>query len=125
MTSLPILKHMAALADPTRCRLLRILKSQELTVSELCTVLQLPQSNVSRHLRILADDGWVTSRRDGTSRFYAMSQGEVSSGASRLWDLVEEQVGDSCVAQQDDRRLEGVLAGRRHKSREFFSTTAG
>ncbi len=67
-----ILEHMSALADPTRCRILLLLEQRELTVSELCAVLQAPQSNVSRHLKTLADDGWVTSRRDGTSRFYSM-----------------------------------------------------
>ena len=67
-----ILEHMSALADPIRCRMLLLLEKHELTVSELCAVLQMPQSSVSRHLKTLADDDWVTSRRDGTSRFYSM-----------------------------------------------------
>ena len=72
VTAAPILDHMAALADPIRCRMLLPLERHELTVNEICSVLQLPQSTVSRHLKTLADDGWVTSRRDGTSRFYGM-----------------------------------------------------
>jgi ArsR family transcriptional regulator len=63
-----ILEHMSALADPIRCRMLLLLEKHELTVSELCAVLQMPQSSVSRHLKTLGDDDWVTSRRDGTSR---------------------------------------------------------
>ena len=47
--------HMATLADPMRCRMLLVLERHELTVSELCAVLQLPQSTVSRHLKTLAD----------------------------------------------------------------------
>ena len=43
-----------------------LLDQHELTVSEICAVLQLPQSTVSRHLKTLSDAGWVTSRRDGT-----------------------------------------------------------
>ena len=73
--STPILDHMAALADPIRCRMLLPLERHELTVNEICSVLQLPQSTVSRHLKTLADDGWVISRRDGTSRFYGMALG--------------------------------------------------
>ena len=69
-----ILDHMTALADPIRCRMLMLLEKHELTVSELCAVLQMPQSSVSRHLKTLADDDWVASRRDGTSRFYSMSR---------------------------------------------------
>ena len=82
-----ILEHMSALADPTRCRMLLLLEKHELTVSELCAVLQTPQSSVSRHLKTLADDDWVSSRRDGTSRFYSMPLDDLDSGASRLWPL--------------------------------------
>ena len=62
VTAAPILDHMAALADPIRCRMLLPLERHELTVNEICSVLQLPQSTVSRHLKALADSGWVSSR---------------------------------------------------------------
>ena len=57
----PILEHLSALADPTRGRILLVLERQELTVSELCEVLRLPQSTTSRHLKVLADGGWIRS----------------------------------------------------------------
>jgi ArsR family transcriptional regulator len=79
-----ILDHMAALADPIRVRMLLALERHELTVTELCTILQLPQSTVSRHLKTLADDGWVVSRRDGTSRFYGMANDGLDTGARQL-----------------------------------------
>jgi len=121
----PILKHMVTVADATRCRMLRILARQELTVSELCSVLQLPQSTVSRHLKTLLDDDWVHSRRDGTSRFYSMTAPDLAPDARGLWGLIEEQLREGRAAHQDDQRLEGVLAGRRSRAREFFSSTAG
>jgi ArsR family transcriptional regulator len=121
----PILEHMAALADPIRCRMLRPLERHELTVSELCAVLQLPQSTVSRHLKTLADDGWVVSRRDGTSRYYGMAEDDLDEGAQRLWPLIRQQVAGTHGAEQDDRRLASVLSRRRAKSEEFFSTAAG
>ena len=121
-----ILEHMTALSDPVRCRMLMLLEKQELTVSELCSVLQMPQSSVSRQLKTLADDNWVVSRRDGTSRFYAMSTGDdLDPGAKRLWPLIREQVAATSAAGQDDRRLRGVLARRRAKSQEFFASAAG
>src|SRR5215212_2165483 len=120
-----ILDHMTALADPTRCRMLMMLEKQELTVSELCAVLQMPQSTVSRHLKTLSDDDWVASRRDGTSRFYSMPVDDLDSGAKRLWPLIREQVATTAAAGQDDRRLRGVLTRRRAKSQEFFATAAG
>src|SRR3954466_3773548 len=120
-----ILEHMTALSDPTRCRMLLLLEKHELTVSELCSVLQMPQSSVSRHLKTLADDGWITSRRDATSRFYTMPLDDLDSAASRLWPLIREQVASTTAAAHDERRLRGVLDRRRAKSQEFFATAAG
>ena len=119
-----ILDHMSALADPTRCRILLLLEKHELTVGELCGSLQLPQSSVSRHLKTLADDDWVVSRRDGTSRFYSMPLDDLDSGASQLWPLIRDQVAGTAAAGQDEHRLSGVLARRRAKSQEFFATAS-
>src|SRR5688572_25115514 len=66
---------MAALGDSTRARLLALVEAHELTVGELCTVVQLPQSTVSRHLKVLADHDLVASRADGTSRRYRATLG--------------------------------------------------
>ena len=119
-----ILDHMSALADPTRCRILLLLEKHELTVSELCGALQLPQSSVSRHLKTLSDDDWVVSRRDGTSRFYSMPLDDLDSGAGQLWPLIRDQVNGTAAAGQDEQRLTAVLARRRDKSQEFFATAA-
>ena len=125
MSSVQILDHISALADPIRCRMLLLLEKHELTVSELCAVLQMPQSSVSRHLKTLADDDWVASRRDGTSRFYSMPVDDLDTGARKLWPIIREQFASSTSSGQDDRRLRGVLTRRRAKSEEFFATAAG
>ena len=62
-----LLAWMEGLSDPTRLRLVRLLERNELGVAELCEVLQLPQSTVSRHLKVLLDQGWLRSRRQGTN----------------------------------------------------------
>ena len=120
-----ILDHMTTLADPLRCRMLLALERHELTVSEICAVLQLPQSTVSRHLKTLSDARWVASRRDGTSRYYGMSLDELDEAAQRLWPLIREQVAATSGADQDQRRLKSVLTRRRSKSEEFFSSASG
>jgi ArsR family transcriptional regulator len=126
MNSSPsILDHLAALADVTRDRLLLLLDRHELTVSELCGIVQLPQSTVSRHLRALADSGWLDARAEGTSRLYTMTRDEPAPAARRLWLLVREQIGSTPAAAHDQRRLQAVLAERRTKSEEFFSSSAG
>jgi ArsR family transcriptional regulator len=123
--SAQILDHMAALADPNRVRMLLPLERHELTVSEICAVLQLPQSTVSRHLKTLADDGWVASRRDGTSRFYGMDVEALDAGARQLWPVIREQFAGTDGADQDERRLQSVLSRRRAKSEAFFSSASG
>ena len=74
-----ILDHLTSLADPTRCRTLLLLDGHELPVSELCSIMQLPQSTVSRHLKALADGGWVTARSEGPSRLYTMPRASIGS----------------------------------------------
>ena len=120
-----IFDHLTALSDATRSRLLLVLDRHELTVSELCTVLQLPQSTVSRHLKTLSDGDWVSSRRDGTSRLYTLPLDDLDPPTKRLWQVVREQVSSSTAAAQDDRRLKQVLAKRRTQSEAFFSSAAG
>jgi ArsR family transcriptional regulator len=119
-----ILDHLSALADTTRSRLLLILERRELAVSEICGVMQLPQSTVSRHLKALADSGWVAARGEGTSNVYTMAR-DLDASARRLWLLVREQIGPTLSAVQDQRRLQTALADRRTKSQEFFSSSAG
>src|SRR5213078_3303913 len=120
-----ILDHLAALADTTRSRVLLLLDRHELTVSELCGIVQLPQSTVSRHLKALADSGWIAARAEGTSNVYTMTRDELDAGARRLWQLVREQVGPTPAAAQDQRRLQATIAERRSKSQEFFASSAG
>jgi ubiquinone/menaquinone biosynthesis C-methylase UbiE/DNA-binding transcriptional ArsR family regulator len=123
--ALAIHDHLASLADTTRSRILLLLDRHELTVSELRIIMQLPQSTVSRHLKALADAGWIGSRAEGTSRLYTMGRDDLDASARRLWLLVREQVGPSAAGVQDQRRLQGALAERRTKSQEFFSSSAG
>ncbi|MCM3878509.1 MAG: metalloregulator ArsR/SmtB family transcription factor [Vicinamibacterales bacterium] len=120
-----ILDHLSALADTTRSRILLLLDRHELTVTELCGILQLPQSTVSRHLKALADSAWIAARAEGTSNLYAMSRDGLDPAARRLWSLVREQVGPTPAALQDQRRVQSVMAERRSKSQEFFSSSAG
>jgi len=119
-----ILESFSALADSTRCRMLSLLDRHELTVTELCAVLQLPQSTVSRHLKILADAGWVASRRDGTSRYYALALDGVGGARTALWDVSRGAFAGRVGADQDARRLDRVLARRADASKRFFASTS-
>ena len=89
MTTSPdaLLGWMECMADPTRLRLLRLLERNELGVAELCDVIQLPQSTLSRHLKVLLDQGWARNRRQGTNNLYRMVLDELEPGAPTAVDF--------------------------------------
>ena len=125
MNAPAIFDDLTTLADATRGRMLLILERHELTVSELCAVLQLPQSTVSRHLKTLLDSNWVSSRRDGTSRYYTLALDDRDGHIRRLWALLREQISATPGADQDARRLKSVLGRRQSQSEAFFASAAG
>jgi len=125
VSSPALLDHLAALTDPVRCRLLLLLEQEELMVAELCTALQLPQSTVSRHLKLLSDEGWIAGRAEGTSRWYRLAADSMGEGAAQLWAVVRGDVAASSEAREDGRRVKSVLSRRRTRSQEFFDSTAG
>lgn len=124
MNEATVFQRLNSLADATRGRLLHVLERYELTVGELCAVVQLPQSTVSRHLGILSGEGWVASRPEGTSRYYRRSS-TLEPGAAELWGVVRESLSASLEASQDVERAAEVVARRRTRSQEFFRTEAG
>ncbi|MPY89365.1 MAG: metalloregulator ArsR/SmtB family transcription factor [Luteitalea sp.] len=123
--SAAILDDLSVLGDLNRARVLLALEAQELAVSEICDVLRLPQSTVSRHLKTLTDDAWLVSRREGTSRFYSASLSALPASSRRLWGLVREEVAGTPTAAQDARRLQRAIEARRATSRAFFASAAG
>ncbi len=122
MVATASLDWLQTLADATRVRLLRLLEQEELSVSELCAVVQLPQSTVSRHLKVLIEDEWLASRRDGTNHLYRIDRGLWNENRVSLWHWVRQQA-DSPTTNLDQQRLAGILA-ERSRSEAFFSTAA-
>jgi len=119
----PVLEHLSALGDETRTRLLALLETGEFNVSELCQALQLPQPTVSRHLRTLADDGWLLVRTEGRMRHYRMAE-ELESIHTELWAVVRESLRSFPAYARDDERARQVLADRKRRSAEFFAASA-
>lgn len=119
-----VLDRIGALADETRTRILLLLEESELTVGEICQVVQLPQSTVSRHLGILARQGWLAARSEGTSRHYRWSD-VVAEDARRLWTAVRDPLARGDVAERDRQRARAVLESRAERSARFFASQAG
>jgi SAM-dependent methyltransferase/DNA-binding MarR family transcriptional regulator len=114
---------LGSLADPTRLRLLALLERRELGVVDLCQALCLPQSTVSRHLKVLSGEGWLSSRRDGTAHLYRLD-GALDQGARKLWKLARAETEGWAVLAQDAARLERRVAARRGVADAFFAGAA-
>jgi ArsR family transcriptional regulator len=119
----PILDRLSALGDESRTRILGLLEQSELNVTELSTVLQLPQPTVSRHLKTLAAEGWVEARADGRNRHYRLAS-TLDEAARALWNIVRDQIGAQGIYAVDTERARGVLEQRRLRSAEFFKSAA-
>ena len=73
-----VVRVMRILSDPTRLRVLGLLRDGEMNVTTLCRRLHLPQPTVSHHLGLLRSAGLVGNRRAGKQVFYCLSQPAVS-----------------------------------------------
>lgn len=118
-----LIRWMASLGDPARLRILRLLEHHELGVAELSDILQLPQSTISRHLKMLADDGWIDARRSGTSHLSSLRSG-LEPAQTRLWQLSRERVAEWPIARQDEARLQRTLRDRQEDARRYFTGAA-
>lgn len=119
MNSHDMLKHLKALADDTRLRLAYILWHYELSVNELVALLNMGQSRVSRHLKILSDAGLLQARRDGLWVFYkAVEEGENKSFLSSVFSFLSKDL------QSDLDMASRIIEERAVKTRQFFNSIA-
>ncbi len=118
------LARLDSLADPARLRLLALLDGEELGVGELAEIVQLPQSSVSRHLKVLLDQGWIVSRSERTANFYSMANDELPAPARALWAVTQGELEGWPALEHDRLRLDRRLAERAEGGRGFFAGVA-
>lgn len=80
------------LADPKRLLILDALRDEERSVSEICDISELPQSNVSQHLAVLREKGLVVTRREGQRIYYAVASAKINQALDLLLDVMRDQV---------------------------------
>lgn len=114
-----LLDSLRALADPTRLRIMRLLASMELAVGELAQVLGQSQPRVSRHIRILADAGLTTRRREGSWVFLTLAD---DPRIAPLLTAVADAGG--AWIEEDRARLEAVRADRTVAAERYFAAHA-
>ena len=80
------------LADPKRLLILDALRNAEKSVSEICELAELPQSNISQHLAVLREKGLVVTRREGQRVYYAVSSDRINKALDLLLEVMRDQV---------------------------------
>mgnify|MGYP001078042885 CR=1 FL=1 len=117
-----MLDTLKALADASRLRLTAILLAGEFTVQELCRIMGMGQSRVSRHLKILTEAGILTVKRQGTWSYYRAGGDSLFFGAIR--HAFEQQLSTIPERRQDLVAVAAILDERRRRSQEFFDRHA-
>jgi ArsR family transcriptional regulator len=120
---LPLADLFQALADPSRLRLLALLKEMELTVGELAQVLAQSQPRVSRHLKILADARLIERRKEGSWVFLQLGDPALVDALIALWNAADDPVTIRQFAA-DRARLAAVRADRAEAAARYFAAHA-
>ena len=115
-----MIHYFKALADETRLQIVGILSIGEFSVQEITRILNMGQSRISRHLKILSEAGIAEYRRDGARVFYRLN---VDAGG--IPGLITQETVTWLESEDDWKSLknavEEVLEWRRSQSRSFFS----
>ncbi|HKX91775.1 MAG TPA: metalloregulator ArsR/SmtB family transcription factor [Sphingomicrobium sp.] len=122
-SNLPLADRFQALADPTRLRILALLRLMELSVGELAQVLGQSQPRVSRHLKILADAGVLERRKEGSWVFLALADSERTQPLFELIDCWSDE-STAALFASDRARTESIRADRAEAANRYFTAHA-
>ncbi len=84
-----------ALADPNRLLIINELREGPRSVGDIAAALRIPQPNVSRHLALLRDRGFVTTERFGSSVHYRLTSPKILHAVDLLREFMAEELGAS------------------------------
>jgi len=111
----------ASLADPTRLRILMLLRAMELSVGELAQVLGQSQPRVSRHVKILIDAGLAERRKEGSWVFLSLGARPRTEPLFQLVERWAELDGADSSIEADAARLAAVRADRAAAAERYFA----
>jgi ubiquinone/menaquinone biosynthesis C-methylase UbiE len=110
-----------AAGDPTRLRLLLLLRQAELTVSELIEIVGQSPPRVSRHLKLLGEAGMLERFKEGSWVFYRAAD----SGPGAELGAVVAELADPARLETDRVRLAHVREARAAAAAAYFKANAG
>jgi len=104
-----VVKIFKALSDPTRLRIMLLILRRELCVCELMYILEMEQSRVSHHMRVLRDAGIAEDVREGRWIVYRVPDEGRALLAGLFAGALRDRIERSGEAGADCRKLESCL----------------
>jgi ArsR family transcriptional regulator, virulence genes transcriptional regulator len=98
-----------ALAHPRRLEIIHLLRDRELPVSDIHTMLDLPQANISQHLMILRDTQVVKTRRKGKQIYYSLSNNKIIHASDLLREVLIDQYEDTEIADELTLKMKDLV----------------
>ena len=122
-----MIKLLRQLADPTRMRILLLLRQEDLSVAELQGILGMGQSRISSQLAQLKQAGLVADRRSGKNIIYGLPENHGLDPPTweRIDAIVDASAAEIPEAKRDGRALTLALKKRADKARAYFDELAG
>jgi len=107
----------AALAEPRRREILRLVSVAELSVGDIASRFDVTRPAISQHLRVMKEAGLVTERRDGTRRLYRAKPETIAELRAYLEGFWDDSLRSlKAAAEQEEKRRRSSRHGRRHES---------
>lgn len=113
-----------ALADTLRLEILRLLRTSSFGVLEICRILEIRQSALSHHLKILANAGLATTRREGNTIFYRRPLLHSDDPLQALKKSAFEAIDRIALGREQMARLDLAQQERSEQSLQFFTRHA-
>ncbi|MEM0898655.1 MAG: metalloregulator ArsR/SmtB family transcription factor [Pseudomonadota bacterium] len=117
-----MVETLKAVAEPSRLRVLKLLRANDLTVSDLTMILGQSQPRVSRHLKLLQEAGLIHRWQEGSWALFRVTR--TGAAAALLPPIFEAVLEADDIFLRDQERLTAVKTERRERAKKYFAANA-
>jgi len=104
-----ILEILKVLSDEVRLKIVYLLSKNELCVCELMEALNMSQSRISNHLRILRDTKIIKSKREGKWIFYSLAKNTIDKGVKDIIGAIVEKIDEEGYLSREKNIIEKLI----------------